>query len=275
MADLNDLNKPAIDSNVNNEVLETLRGHITRLWKGDYTGMGNLVSGLRRWVRVGTTDVKLVQRNAGGTEDTLFDSSLLALKDGSNLTGTLAVSISGNAATATLATNATNATNAAACSGNAATATLATNATNAAAAANGVPPGFVLPFSGSFAPTGWLKANGATVSRTTYPALFGAIGTIHGAGDGATTFNLPDLRGEFIRGWDDGRGVDSGRSIGTFQNATGHTTGGRSDQPLQDYESAYSTTSHTNGPSSYQYNQGYTFGRSRPRNVALLYCIKT
>jgi hypothetical protein len=100
MADLNDLNKPALDSNVNNEVLETIRGHITRLWKGDYTGMGNLVSGLRRWVQVGTTDVKLVQRNAGGTEDTLYDSSLRALKNGTNATGIWPVSISGNAATA-------------------------------------------------------------------------------------------------------------------------------------------------------------------------------
>lgn len=66
-------------------------------------------------------------------------------------------------------------------------------------------------------PTGWLKANGAAVSRTTYAALFAAIGTIYGAGDGSTTFNLPDLRGEFIRGWDDGRGVDSGRALGSAQ----------------------------------------------------------
>jgi microcystin-dependent protein len=67
------------------------------------------------------------------------------------------------------------------------------------------------------APTGWLKANGAAVSRTTYAALFTAIGTTYGVGDGSTTFNLPDLRGEFPRGFDDGRGVDSGRAIGTAQ----------------------------------------------------------
>jgi hypothetical protein len=102
MADLNDLNQPSLTSSVNNEVLETLRGHIVRLWKGDYTGMGNLVSGLRRWVRVGTTDVKLVERNAGGTEDTLYDSSLRALKNGTNASGTWGISISGNAATATV-----------------------------------------------------------------------------------------------------------------------------------------------------------------------------
>lgn len=69
----------------------------------------------------------------------------------------------------------------------------------------------------NFAPPGWLKCNGATVSRTQYPDLFAAIGTRFGAGDGSTTFNLPDLRGEFVRGWDDGRGVDPGRGAGSAQ----------------------------------------------------------
>ena len=80
-----------------------------------------------------------------------------------------------------------------------------------------VPSGTVLYFAGSRAPAGWLKANGAAVSRTAYAALFAAIGTTYGAGDFLNTFNLPDLRGEFIRGWDDGRGVDTPRSIGSAQ----------------------------------------------------------
>ena len=80
-----------------------------------------------------------------------------------------------------------------------------------------VPSGAVLYFSGRTAPAGWLKANGAAVSRTAYAALFAAIGTTYGAGDGRSTFNLPDLRGEFIRGWDDGRGVDAGRVFGSAQ----------------------------------------------------------
>lgn len=84
-------------------------------------------------------------------------------------------------------------------------------------AAEGVPAGSVIWTARSTAPTGYLKANGAAVSRTTYAALFSAIGTIYGAGDGSTTFNLPDLRGEFVRGWDDGRGVDSGRAFGSAQ----------------------------------------------------------
>lgn len=66
-------------------------------------------------------------------------------------------------------------------------------------------------------PEGFLKANGAAVSRVAYSALFAAIGTSFGAGDGNTTFNLPDLRGEFIRGWDDGRGVDAARTLGSAQ----------------------------------------------------------
>lgn len=79
-------------------------------------------------------------------------------------------------------------------------------------------PGTVQFFAGSTAPVGWIKANGAAVSRTAYAALFTAIGTIYGVGDGSTTFALPDLRGEFVRGWDDSRGIDSGRGIGSWQD---------------------------------------------------------
>lgn len=79
------------------------------------------------------------------------------------------------------------------------------------------PAGAVVHFARNSAPTGWLKANGAAISRTAYADLFAAIGTTFGAGDGFNTFNLPDLRGEFVRGWDDARGVDSGRAFGTAQ----------------------------------------------------------
>ncbi|MCO6521061.1 MAG: tail fiber protein [Snodgrassella sp.] len=82
---------------------------------------------------------------------------------------------------------------------------------------NATPSGAVQYFAMDSAPVGWLKANGATISRTLYANLFAAIGTRFGAGDGKTTFNLPDLRGEFLRGWDDGRGIDAGRIFGTYQ----------------------------------------------------------
>jgi microcystin-dependent protein len=63
-----------------------------------------------------------------------------------------------------------------------------------------LPPGLIMAFGGSVAPSGWLLCNGLAVSRTTYLGIFNAIGTSYGSGDGSTTFNLPDLRGNFIRG---------------------------------------------------------------------------
>ncbi len=80
-----------------------------------------------------------------------------------------------------------------------------------------LPAGAVSYFAMGTAPTGWLQCNGAEISRAAYSALFAAIGTTYGAGDGSLTFNIPDIRGEFLRGWDDGRGVDVGRAIGTVQ----------------------------------------------------------
>jgi len=86
-----------------------------------------------------------------------------------------------------------------------------------AAGSNSIPVGAAIPFFGGTVHTGFLKANGAAVSRTTYAALFTEIGTLYGAGDGATTFNLPDSRGEFLRGFDDARGIDAGRTLGSNQ----------------------------------------------------------
>lgn len=78
--------------------------------------------------------------------------------------------------------------------------------------------GMVSGFAMATAPAGWLKCNGAVVSRTTFASLFARIGTVFGAGDGVTTFNVPDARGLFPRAWDDGRGIDPGRVFGTFQD---------------------------------------------------------
>lgn len=71
--------------------------------------------------------------------------------------------------------------------------------------------GTVLPFAGTTAPTDWLLCFGQAVSRTTYANLFAAIGTTYGAGDGSTTFNLPDLRGRVAAGKDDMGGAAAGR----------------------------------------------------------------
>lgn len=151
------------------------------------------------------------------------------------------------------------------------------------------PPGAVMPFARSTAPTGWLKANGAAVSRSTYNVLFAAVGTVFGAGDGSTTFNLPDMRGEFVRGLDDGRGIDPGRAIGTTQvdamKSHSHRDnfafgGAANGTPFN--SSAYTKTYYGSGAIEVD-GSGTSNGLStaavggtetRPHNVALLYCIK-
>lgn len=89
------------------------------------------------------------------------------------------------------------------------------------------PVGEVAHFARTAAPAGWLKANGAAISRTAYADLFAVIGTTFGAGDGFSSFNLPDLRAEFICGWDDGRGIQPGRAMGSWQDSQNqaHTHG--------------------------------------------------
>ena len=77
--------------------------------------------------------------------------------------------------------------------------------------------GSVTAFATVVPPSGWLECNGQAIHRVQYARLFARIGTTFGQGDGATTFNVPDLRGLFIRGWDHGSGRDSGRSFGTYQ----------------------------------------------------------
>lgn len=89
-----------------------------------------------------------------------------------------------------------------------------------------VPPGSMLNFAGATAPEGWLLCDGRAVSRSTYRRLFEVIGTSWGSGDGAATFNLPDLRGRFVRGVDNGAGRDPDRA-GREASATGGNTGDR------------------------------------------------
>lgn len=139
--------------------------------------------------------------------------------------------------------------------------------------------GSILFFARNTAPTGWLKANGAAVSRTSYAALFAAIGTTFGVGDGSTTFNLPDLRGEFLRGWDDGRGIDSGRGFGSAQageiQAHTHEKAAAYGNPATTFSdpSVWSRVGTADPTSSIR--TGSTGGtETRPRNIALLACIK-
>nr|WP_281211645.1 phage tail protein [Pseudomonas fulva] len=86
------------------------------------------------------------------------------------------------------------------------------------------PVGQVAHFALSSPPSGWLKRNGAAVSRTTYAVLFAVIGTQFGAGDGSTTFNLPDDRELIDRAWTDGlNAADAGRGLFTTQAGQNET----------------------------------------------------
>jgi microcystin-dependent protein len=157
----------------------------------------------------------------------------------------------------------------------------------------GSPTGSVVAFASSTPPTGWLKANGAAISRSSYPDLFSAISTLFGVGDGSTTFQIPDMRGKFIRSWDDGRGVDVSRAFGSDQadairNIIGAATVGKAwySQTSTGSGAFSSTTAGTPHSFSSYATSGYfnlnfnasnsvpTAADNRPTNVALLYCIK-
>ncbi len=169
----------------------------------------------------------------------------------------------------------------------------------------GVPAGSVTCFAHSSVPSGWLECNGANVSRSTYATLFAAIGTTWGTGDGSSTFGLPDCRGEWVRGWDNSRGVDSGRSIATTQSdqnkAHTHTTNSTSKTLTGYFPNGPhgSLNQHTSGiftESSSSFNEDTDQGSSgrrttidaththgtdsnggtevRVRNIAMMYIIK-
>ena len=164
------------------------------------------------------------------------------------------------------------------------------------------PTGAIMAFAYSLPESGWLLCDGRAVSRETYAALFAAIATYYGAGDGTSTFNIPDLRGYFVRGF----GTNSdGTASGTFGARTGFATA-RPATALTG--STDSTGSHRHGiqisftasGTGYSYESGnainenpgaYTLfdgahahavtitgggdAETRPKNIALPYYIKT
>jgi microcystin-dependent protein len=148
-------------------------------------------------------------------------------------------------------------------------------------------PGAVVFFASGNPPAGFLRANGAAVSRTTYAALFAVLGTYYGGGNGSTTFNVPDLRGEFLRGLDEGRGVDSGRALGTAQgdairNMTGTFSTGANSGDFSGVFTSGGARNRIGGSPSLAgvivnfaaSSQVATAAENRPRNIALLACIK-
>lgn len=143
----------------------------------------------------------------------------------------------------------------------------------AASVSNGslIAPGTTAFFGMSTVPTGWLAADGTAVSRTTYSALFAAIGTTYGSGNGTTTFNLPNLGGQFVRGWISGQTVDSGRVFGSSQGAGVGTHGHPFAGAVQGSGSSGNWVSNVPAVSA---STDADPGDVRPKNVAMLACIK-
>lgn len=155
---------------------------------------------------------------------------------------------------------------------------------NAATSYEGaVPPGTVLSFCGAIAqkPSGYFVCDGSTPSRTTYAALFAAIGTLWGTGDGSSTFTLPDLRGQFLRGHDNGHGDDPDASSRTGGDVVGSSQADEfkshnHDMPIQ-LNNGYAAGS--GGAREQAYSAGVDTGNrggneTRPKNYAVLYIIK-
>lgn len=141
---------------------------------------------------------------------------------------------------------------------------------------SGIPAGTILAFAGPTAPDGYLVCNGAHIQRNVYTDLFAAIGTTFGAGDGSTTFALPDLRGEFIRGLDLGRGIDPSRVLGSYQNPTGIHQEVLNAHYIRHVDDEYGSATFTESGFSTAASGTWPSKiiRVRPRNIALLYIIK-
>lgn len=138
--------------------------------------------------------------------------------------------------------------------------------------------GMVANFAMSTPPAGWLAANGSAVSRTTYAALFAAIGTTFGVGDGSTTFNLPQMGGNFTRNWVSGQTTDSGRAFGSTQaeDLKSHTHTTPTNTSMQNGTTNYAAGVPAGGGNLSSVTTSATGGtETRPVNIALLACIKT
>jgi len=154
-----------------------------------------------------------------------------------------------------------------------------------------IPPGAVMSFAMSAAPVGWLPCNGAEVSRGTYSPLFSAIGVTFGPGNGSSTFNVPDLRGIFVRGSGSQTINDvtynktfAAKEGDALQNLTGTMS---TEARIGAAAGVFSTATATqgdggfNGPGTNPTNYNFDASRvartsfeTRPVNIALLYCIK-
>lgn len=150
-----------------------------------------------------------------------------------------------------------------------------------------VPPGTIVPYAAHIggaappAPEGWIKCNGALLQRAAYGRLFGVIGTVYGSTN-SSNFNVPDLRAEFIRGLDDGRGIDASRILGSLQQfqVEGHTHFGAGNAFIWVNSGGNQSMNPGGGvaqpvSSTSQYPPSITGpNETRPRNIALHFLIK-
>ncbi|MBL4785127.1 MAG: tail fiber protein [Cohaesibacteraceae bacterium] len=139
----------------------------------------------------------------------------------------------------------------------------------------GAPVGEVMAFAGSVLPDGYLKCNGATFDAAAYPELNTLLGSNV----------LPDMRGEFLRGWDDGRGVDSGRGLLGFQSGQNashshtHTDNyvnnvSTPNRNINKSENGWLYVSFVGSTNTTRTTSTSGGSEARPRNIAVLYIIK-
>lgn len=150
-----------------------------------------------------------------------------------------------------------------------------------------VPSGAVMAYAQSTVPTGWLECNGQAVSRTTYSDLFTAIGVTYGDGDGSTTFNVPDYRGYFLRGWSHGASVDPNKASRTDRGdgTTGDNVGTKQSDEFKSHDHTYTASNFSGSPSRGSGSDHISHGtrdtgntggdETRPENIYVMYCIKT
>lgn len=167
------------------------------------------------------------------------------------------------------------------------------------------PTGTIITTALTLAPKGYIECDGSAVSRTTHARLFGELGVIYGNGDGSTTFNLPDYRGRFLRGFDNTAGTDPDAASRTDRGdgTTGDTVGTKQSDAFQGHHHKLETGSSSNGvgyfspkrvdTSTSSGNLLLVSGRveaaepddlgngtprvsseTRPTNINVMYCIK-
>ncbi|HPF83203.1 MAG TPA: phage tail protein [Bacilli bacterium] len=165
---------------------------------------------------------------------------------------------------------------------------------NSMAASSSTPAGTIISYGGVTVPDGYLVCDGREVSRADYPNLYLSIGNTYGAGNGTTTFNLPDLRGEFLRGTGTAtRNSGSGATIGVHQDATslpiiltcanggcayqGYATGQNAILRSPDkavYLTNKKIVSFTTTAGTTTAEKVINVATTRPTNTSVLYCIK-